>query len=644
MIGGSTEEFALVKLILVELFFFYKTGVNKERETTNVPCSPSQTLLQRSSIMKKGLFSLLGIVAFVALALMPATSFAAPSTRTAQSHKIHIFPHKGHTQLSRAASTSSNVPYQGGPVMAGTMNVYAIFWEPPSSSVSANYNNLIVRYFKDVGGSPLYKINNQYPQTAGTPPLDPLNAVLKDFWVDTGAYPHPSPLLDSDIQNEVTHAQTVNSSKGWSSSIDNVFFVFTERNEDICDNTSTTCASNTFCAYHNFFGTTINTIYAAIPYAASFACNPGASPNNNDADQTINVTSHEQMEAATDPLLNAWIDPTNPNGGEIGDMCAWTFGPGNLQGTDVLWNKNPYIVQEEWSNAISGCTLTTNTTINTGNTYYQIVNRNSSLVMDVSGGSKIAGAQVIQWTNHSGPNQQWALVPDGDNYQIVNHNSGLVLDVSGSSTNALANVIQETPNNSSFSQQWFLVPDGGYDVIANFNSGLVADVYGGGTNAGAHVIQYGFHNGLNQQWELVPVSPFEIVNRNSNLLADVSGGSINAGAHVIQWPFNNGSNQQWILVSDGAYYQIVNVKSKLVMDVSGGGTNAGAQVIQWTNHNGLNQQWSLVIDGDFFQIKNRNSGLVMDVFGGSKNGGANVIQWTNHNGLNQQWSLVPTLA
>jgi len=595
--------------------------------------------------MKKGLFSLLGIVAFVAIALMPATSFAATSTRTAQSHKVHIFPHKGHALPRSATASGNNIPYNmGGPVMTGTAHVYAIFWEP-TGNVSPNYNSLIKRYFGDVGGSPLYKNNNQYTQN-GDPTLFPSSAVLAGSWVDTGAYPR-SPLLDSDIENEVTHAQT-QSFNNWSSSIDNVFFVFTQRNEDIClDSTLTKCASNTFCAYHSFFGT--NTIYATMPYAASFGCNTGAragltgsSPNNDDADQTIDGTSHEQMEAATDPLLNAWID-LNTNI-EIGDLCAFTFGPGNLQGADVLWNKDPYIVQQEWSNAISSCTLTTNTTINTGNTYYQIVNRNSGLVMDVSGGSTNAGAQVIQWTNHSGLNQQWSLVPDGDNFQIVNRNSKLVLDVSGSSTNALANVIQETPNSSSFSQQWFLVPDGGYDVIANFNSNLVADVFGGGTNAGARVIQYGFHNGSNQQWELVPISPFEIVNRNSNLLADVSGASTSAGAHVIQWPFNNGSNQQWILVSDGAYYQIVNVKSKLVMDVSGGGTNAGAQVIQWTNHNGLNQQWSLVPDGDFFQIKNRNSGLVLDVSGASKSGGANVIQWTNHNGLNQQWSLVPTLA
>ena len=113
--------------------------------------------------MKKVFCSLLGIAALIVIALMPATSFAATSTSAAKSHWIHIFPHKGHTpqgaNVPRAGSASGNVVYNGGPVMAGTMNVYAIFWEP-ANNVSANYNTLIKRYFNDVGGSPLYNNNS----------------------------------------------------------------------------------------------------------------------------------------------------------------------------------------------------------------------------------------------------------------------------------------------------------------------------------------------------------------------------------------------------------------------------------------------------------------------------------------------------
>lgn len=281
---------------------------------------------------------------FLTLALL-LVALAAPLTaNAATTHQVHTMgiKHSGAAKLAR----TNNLTYHGGPVMAGTANVYAIFWEP-TNNVQSGYNSLIQQYFGDVNGSGLYHNNTQYTQTGGG------NASATHFvaaWTDTSAYPE-SPLLDSDMQNEVTHAQSVN---GWSSSINNIFFVFLQKSEDLCfDSTHAQCASNYFCAYHSSFGS--NTLYAAMPYAASFSCNPGSSPNHNDADQTINVTSHEQMEAATDPLGNAWYDSS---GNEIGDKCAWTFGTLNSSGGDVTWNGHSYILQKEWDNAKTGCVMT----------------------------------------------------------------------------------------------------------------------------------------------------------------------------------------------------------------------------------------------------------------------------------------------
>lgn len=299
--------------------------------------------------MRKRVFPVLVLpsllLVLAAMAMMPLGASAATTARHPH-HHAHFFLKKNlHRHQASQFAGGNNLNYGGGPVMGGTTNVYAIFWEP-TGNVSANYNSLILRYFGDVGGSPLYNNNTQYTDSSGNVPS---NTVLAGSWVDNSAYPE-SPLLDSDIQNEVTNAQNAN---GWSSSIGNIFFVFTEAGQDLCfDSSLTQCASNTFCAYHSYFGS--NTIYAAMPYAASFSCNPGASPNGDDADQTINVTSHEQMEAATDPLLNAWTDFS---GQEIGDKCAWQFGPLDASGGDVNWNNDEYIVQEEWDNNVEGCVL-----------------------------------------------------------------------------------------------------------------------------------------------------------------------------------------------------------------------------------------------------------------------------------------------
>ena len=243
----------------------------------------------------------------------------------------------------------NNLQYNGGPVMANTAKVYAIFWEPPGSVVSSTYNNLILRYFGDIGGSGLYHNNKQYTDGSGHRPK---KAVLAGSWVDTAAYPSAT-LLDTDVQKEVTHAQQVNA---WTSAIDHIFFVFTAKGENICID-SLTCSFRIFCAYHNFFGT--NTIYAAMPYAGTLlsGCGipNGTSPNGDiDADSEISITSHEQIEAATDPLLNAWYDA---QGAEIGDKCAWTFGSVGSNGSNIQRNGNSYIVQQEWDNKQQGCVL-----------------------------------------------------------------------------------------------------------------------------------------------------------------------------------------------------------------------------------------------------------------------------------------------
>lgn len=288
------------------------------------------------------------LLAMTMMATTPSGAVAATPMSVTPHRTVHFFPHlnqQTHGAKVNAAAFASNLVYNGGPVMTGTTNVYAIYWEP-TGNVSGNYHSLINRYFGDVNGQGLYNNNKQYTQSGGGAAT---STRLAGTWVDNSSFPE-SPLLDSDIQNEVSFAQSVN---GWSSSIHNIFFVFLEAGQDLCfDSSFSQCASNAFCAYHSFFGS--NTIYAAMPYAASFSCNPGSSPNNDDADQTINVTSHEQMEAATDPLLNAWFDSS---GSEIGDKCAWTFGSLNSIGADVTWHGHGYIVQKEWDNARRGCVL-----------------------------------------------------------------------------------------------------------------------------------------------------------------------------------------------------------------------------------------------------------------------------------------------
>ena len=260
----------------------------------------------------------------------------------------------------------NNLIYHGGPVMRQTSTSYAIFWLPPGAYMNPNYQALINRYFGDVGGSSLYNNDTQYYDHAGHIVN---SSTFGGSWVDTSAYPAGA-IQDAQIQAEVSKAMQTN---GWTGGLTHEFFVYIGYGKNTCIQPGTCIAQGGFCAYHGFFqtgGTTV--IYANMPYPSTFVGTQGDScilqyhgggrgPNNDPiADSAINVTSHEHMESVTDPLTTfqngtgGWFDAS---GQEIGDKCAWTFGSINPDGGNITMNGDRYLVQQEWDNHISGCTL-----------------------------------------------------------------------------------------------------------------------------------------------------------------------------------------------------------------------------------------------------------------------------------------------
>ncbi len=286
------------------------------------------------------LFSVLAL-ALLASSLLPSIQVKAAS-----------LPALHRTAPPVALQPSATLAYHGGRVMVGTVTTYAIFWEPTGSYVSPTYNSLIRRYFNDVGSSPLYHNITQYSNTQGQ---HPRHSVLGGSWVDSRPYPGPR-LQETDIQNEVTRAIQTN---GWTPSLQTMFFVFSAKGEIMCSQLSNYGCTfvDQLCAWHgNMNGTTI---YGAQPYAGTdlSLCGVPSSPNQDiDADSTISLISHEQMEAATDPFYTGWYNGSDPYHGEIGDQC-YVYGKLKKYGGDVIWHGDPYEVQKEWDNAQNGCVL-----------------------------------------------------------------------------------------------------------------------------------------------------------------------------------------------------------------------------------------------------------------------------------------------
>lgn len=319
--------------------------------------------------MKKLLVVLVAVAALFGLALGASRSSAAstggPANLSGRAHMLLTSPNLAAQPnvgvatgcLSTGSPGCVPVPlqYNGGPVEAAGSKNYLIFWEPTGSVVASNYNATLGQFFGDVGGSSLYGVATQYYQTSGSTQQNIANtSAVGGTWTDTSAYSSGT-LQDSDIQAEVSKAIAANN---WPTGVGNEYFVFLAQGENECNGSS--CSFSTYCAYHGDYSLSGSTVlYAAMPYAGTDLSGCGiqtgsGTPNGAATDAEISISSHEMMETVTDPLLNAWFDAT---GSEIGDKCAYTYGPTAADGSDISINGHPYIVQEEFSNSALGCAI-----------------------------------------------------------------------------------------------------------------------------------------------------------------------------------------------------------------------------------------------------------------------------------------------
>lgn len=262
-----------------------------------------------------------------------------------------------------------------GPVMH-TPTVYLVFWLPagqhfePAATAATDtaYENLMIRFFQDIGNTNFFNVVTQYPDGSGAPH----NAVtFGGSTVDTTAYPkagdNANPLADSDIRNEVHSVATAQS---WTEDGEHEFIVYTGNNIRECmSSSSCNFAPNfKFCAYHNNFSDSgKDAIYAymgdQVEGTSGLHCGPqpggvnNRTPNNDvTADAQVSVSSHEFIESVTDPHPNTgWSGGSG--GAEIGDKCNATPGPQNQDGGDAFLHGNEYLVQMEWSNAVHGCAM-----------------------------------------------------------------------------------------------------------------------------------------------------------------------------------------------------------------------------------------------------------------------------------------------
>jgi IPT/TIG domain len=333
-------------------------------------------------LKRPGSFRILfvGAVALAAVATAAALGFSgaasastpsAPSTWVGNARGIALAHGAQPVAAAPAPAPLNLLSYHSGPVMR-TNTVYAIYWSPSATSYpyGTGYQTTINTFFQNVAAdngksSNVYSTDTQYSDNTG--PIA-YNSTFAGFFNDTDPYPSNgctnSPyatkcLSDTQIQSELNSFTSAHGLPRTSTTT--LYFVFTPKNVGSCYSTGV-CSFSYYCAYHsngNGQNAPTTLLYANMPYAdiSPGSSDAGQHPNGNDADATINVTSHEHNEAITDPYGSGWWDDSN--GEENGDLCAWNFGTqlgNNGKGNyNQVINGGQYELQGEWSNADGGC-------------------------------------------------------------------------------------------------------------------------------------------------------------------------------------------------------------------------------------------------------------------------------------------------
>ena len=279
-----------------------------------------------------------------------------------------------------------------GTASTGPVVITPIYWNPTGHTMAAAYKNLISQYWTDVvaasgqhtnvystlneyfgsNGPISYKIQLGKPINDTNPlPASSCNLQPKDtsgIYADNTGYNACTD--DAQVVGEIRNVVKANKLP-----VDygHIYMLYQAKGVESCFFAGSTssgrrnaCTINheksaAYCAYHTQAAGGL--VYANMPYAiyaspVGFTCGSDArfpvvqTPNGNaDADTEISPTSHELMEAITDPdTATGWFDSS---GFENGDECAYVFGTTQGKAPQLynqVINGHHYLTQEEFSN------------------------------------------------------------------------------------------------------------------------------------------------------------------------------------------------------------------------------------------------------------------------------------------------------
>jgi hypothetical protein len=259
------------------------------------------------------------------------TSDKLSRARPMPMRKANASPRKLAALRNQAASGA--LTYRGGPLLQH-VKVYTVFW---GSGVASQAE--LGQYYTTVTNSAYFDWLSEYDANG-------MHIGRGSF---AGAYTLSSPPGGSSLTNQQIAAAVdaaITAGQLPKNDADSLYMVYFPPGIDITLDGSQSCV--TFCAFHDTFARQDgSSLYYGVIPDLSGACSGGCGQGTV-FQSTTEVSSHEMIEAVTDPGVGlgnlAWYDDSQ---GEIGDIC-------NGQAGDV----DGYQVQLEWSNRNNACIAT----------------------------------------------------------------------------------------------------------------------------------------------------------------------------------------------------------------------------------------------------------------------------------------------
>ena len=248
---------------------------------------------------------------------------------------VHMMPlHTPDAKVSNSAPAGAHLTNFGGPILKN-ISVHPVWWNS-STQFQSNLN----AFYNAVTASPLWSMLTQYGIGNGSGV-----AGITDTKTTTS-------VTDSAIHTELNNLFAAGRLPLPNSN--NYYPVHFPSGVSITSpDGSKSCV--VFCAYHGtYVRNGVNVNYGVIPDQGG-GCAGGCGNNASRVNNLDSVSSHELIEATTDPAVGlattfapplAWYDRTN---GEIGDICN------GQQGTTVGRDGVTYVIQLEFSNSANNC-------------------------------------------------------------------------------------------------------------------------------------------------------------------------------------------------------------------------------------------------------------------------------------------------